>query len=148
MVIQIVSTSCLWFKCSLLLQNINTLLRRCLKIKLTLRECILLLLEATTKHGMRSGSFYLKFLLLYCLAFFMYPEKMLPFVLNCIVLCVTKHKGFQKSPTLFFFMCHFYGNARSNRSSFWSYIYSKESCGLPRHYLFIITFMSIKHYKF
>lgn len=102
MVIQIVSTSCLWFKCSLLLQNINTLLRRCLKIKLTLRECILLLLEATTKHGMRSGSFYLKFLLLYCLAFFMYPEKMLPFVLNCIVLCVTKHKGFQKSPALFF----------------------------------------------
>lgn len=61
-----------------------------------------LLREATTKSAMLSGSLYVKLLLLHCIASCMCPGEMLPIVLNCIVLSVTKYKGFQKSPSLFF----------------------------------------------
>lgn len=75
---------------------------RCLQIKPTLRESIWLLVGTTTKSGTRSGSLYMKFLLLHYLVFCTYPGKMLPIVLNCIVLCVTKYKS---PPIFFFFSC-------------------------------------------
>lgn len=60
-----------------------------------------LLREATAKSAMLNGTLYIKFLLLGCTASCLCPGEMLPVVLDCIVLSVTKYKGFQKSPTLF-----------------------------------------------
>lgn len=116
---------------------------RCLQIKPTLRESIWLLVGTTTKSGTRSGSLYMKFLLLHYLVFCTYPGKMLPIVLNCIVLCVTKYK----SPPIFFFffMYHLYGNAGSNCSNSQSYLYWGGASWLPRHYLCIITLAAVKH---
>jgi len=51
---------------------------------------------------MLSGSLKVKFLPLHCTVSCACLREMLPVVLHCVVLSVTKQKGFRKSPTLFF----------------------------------------------